>query len=535
MANPEDSHSVGVWRYPLAAAALVMAAAHVPVTEDHFHEAPYIGVLFVILEVAGVFLAIQLIRRERRVDYWLAAATGALAVAAYVVSRAVGLPQIHDDIGNWAEPLGVVSIVDEALLAVGCVVAVNALGRFGRARLPRPVAVLAAAALLVAGLGATAVAANAEDMTDGMSSPMPMTGSTYWAQVGGGAFHSDGVVRTYYIEADPVAWNYAPDGRNEITGKPFDTVARTYTAAGPDRIGSTYQKCLYRGYTNSSFKHRVIRDVGDAYLGLLGPVIHAEVGDTIKVVFHNTCSFPASMHPHGVFYTKSSEGAPYNDGTTGADKADDAVPTGGRHTYTWLVPPRAGPGPNDGSSVMWMYHSHTDEIADTYAGLMGPIVITRPGMARPDGSPKDVDKEVFSVFSIFNETLSPLLRENVRRYAEPPKDPNPPDYDDFVESNLKHSINGYLFGNMPMITLHKGERVRWYVMGMGTETDLHTPHWHGNDVVVNGMRMDVISLLPATMIVADMVPDNVGIWLFHCHVNDHIRAGMLTRYQVLPS
>jgi len=25
----------------------------------------------------------------------------------------------------------------------------------------------------------------------------------------------------------------------------------------------------------------------------------------------------------------------------------------------------------------------------------------------------------------------------------------------------------------------------------------------------------------------------VGTWLFHCHVNDHIRAGMLTRYTVL--
>jgi FtsP/CotA-like multicopper oxidase with cupredoxin domain len=27
---------------------------------------------------------------------------------------------------------------------------------------------------------------------------------------------------------------------------------------------------------------------------------------------------------------------------------------------------------------------------------------------------------------------------------------------------------------------------------------------------------------------------NAGIWLFHCHVNDHIDAGMLERYQVLP-
>jgi Multicopper oxidase len=29
------------------------------------------------------------------------------------------------------------------------------------------------------------------------------------------------------------------------------------------------------------------------------------------------------------------------------------------------------------------------------------------------------------------------------------------------------------------------------------------------------------------------LPDDPGIWLFHCHVNDHIRGGMPTRYQVL--
>ena len=53
-----------------------------------------------------------------------------------------------------------------------------------------------------------------------------------------------------------------------------------------------------------------------------------------------------------------------------------------------------------------------------------------------------------------------------------------------------------------------------------------------NDGTVGGMRMDVVDLLPASMIVADMVPDNPGTYLFHCHVNDHITAGMLTRYTV---
>jgi FtsP/CotA-like multicopper oxidase with cupredoxin domain len=34
--------------------------------------------------------------------------------------------------------------------------------------------------------------------------------------------------------------------------------------------------------------------------------------------------------------------------------------------------------------------------------------------------------------------------------------------------------------------------------------------------------------------VADMVPDNPGAWLFHCHVLDHLVAGMSAHYTVLP-
>ena len=393
------------------------------------------------------------------------------------------------------------------------------------------VAVFAAFAVATGGGAPGPVYAGSDDDSMAGMDMGAMQGANYWQDVSGGGFQSDGVTRTYYISADKVVWDYAPQGTNEITGKPFDDVADTYVKSGPGRIGSRYVKCLYRGYTDATFGHRITRPADEKYLGLLGPVIRAEVGDTIRVVFRNTCPFPASVHPHGVFYAKNSEGAPYNDGTHGANKADDAVPTGGTHTYVWDVPPRAGPGPDDGSSVMWMYHSHTDEVSDTYAGLMGPMEITRRGMARPDGSPKDVDREVFALFSVMNENSSPFLDENVHRFAQPPF-PDPED-EDFEESNLMHSINGYVFGNQPMITMHRGEHVRWYVMSMGTEVDLHTPHWHGNTVTVNGMRMDVVSLLPATMVVADMVPDDVGTWVFHCHVNDHIRAGMLTRYTVL--
>ena len=304
-----------------------------------------------------------------------------------------------------------------------------------------------------------------------------------------------------------------------------------WVARGPHKIGKELKKALYREYTDATFTH--LRPVPPQWrhLGLLGPVLRASVGDTIRVVFKNNTHRPYSIHPHGVFYKKNAEGNPYNDGTTGPAKRDDAVPPGQMYTYVWQVPARAGPGPMDGSSVLWMYHSHVDEVRDTNTGLIGPIIITRRGMARPDGTPKDVDREVVTLFKIFDENNSWYLDRNLRTYTGQPGLVKKDD-EAFQESNLMHTINGYVFGNMPRPTMKKGERVRWYVMDLGTETDLHTPHWHGQTVLVKGMRADMLELLPGSMMVADMVPDDVGTWLFHCHVNDHITAGMQALYTV---
>ena len=348
----------------------------------------------------------------------------------------------------------------------------------------------------------------------------------------GGGQAEGGKTRTYYIAADPVNWDYAPDGINDISGKPFDQDEDVFVGRGEHRIGKTYRKALYREYTDESFSELKQRPKDQHYLGTLGPLIRAEVGDTIKVHFKNDTDFPASMHPHGVFYKKDSEGAPYQDGTSGKkNKSDDVVKPGEEYTYTWEVPKRAGPGPNDPSSIMWMYHSHVDESDDTNTGLIGPIIVTRKGMAGEDGSPKDVDREFVTMFTIFDENSSHYLDYNIKHFAGDPKGVDRED-EGFIESNLMHSINGYVFGNMPLMKMNKGEKVRWYLMGMGTEVDLHTPHWHGNTVTVMGMRTDVADILPATMVVADMVPDDPGIWFYHCHVNDHIDAGMAARYLV---
>jgi manganese oxidase len=340
-----------------------------------------------------------------------------------------------------------------------------------------------------------------------------------------------GRLRSYYIAAEEATWNFAPAGQDLMMGMPFDDEQKEYVERGPNRIGASYKMALYIEYTDASFTKRKPRPASQAYLGILGPIIRAEVGDTIHVVFKNLASRPYSIHPHGVFYTKAAEGAMTNDGTSGADQADDAVAPGQTFTYEWKVPERAGPGPSDPSSVVWPYHSHVDSIRDSNSGLVGAIIVTRAGQARTDGTPKDVDKEFVTLFDIFDENLSWYLDDNIAGLADHAKIDRKDD--EFVESNLKHSINGYVFGNMPMPEMRVGEHVRWYLLALGTETDLHTPHWHGNTAVAYGHRVDVVSLLPATTVVADMTPDDPGIWMFHCHVSDHIAGGMMGRYQVL--
>jgi FtsP/CotA-like multicopper oxidase with cupredoxin domain len=138
------------------------------------------------------------------------------------------------------------------------------------------------------------------------------------------------------------------------------------------------------------------------------------------------------------------------------------------------------------------------------------------------------------LFGEMDENLSLYLDENIKTYAGNPASVKKGTsfVDPFYLSNLKESINGFVFGHTPMMTMQVGERVRWYVYAT-TNFEIHAPHWHGNTVVALHMRTDVLALMTMGMVVADMVPDNPGIWLFHCHVGPHFDAGMIARYSVV--
>jgi len=354
-----------------------------------------------------------------------------------------------------------------------------------------------------------------------------------------------GKIHTYYVAADEVEWDYAPSGINKMTGKPFEGYAKVFTERGPHRIGTVYRKAVYREYTDESFTKLKPRPPEWEHAGILGPILRGEVGDTIRVVFKNNATHPYSIHPHGVFYHKDSEGSSYDDGTSGSDKDDDHVMPGHTHVYIWPLPERAGPGPGDPSSVVWLYHSH--ESRDVESGLIGAIIVTRAGMAGPDGRPKDVDREFVTLYMLFDENTSWYLDHNIQTYTTDPKGVNklefaPVDSEGnlsgagtgFAAANFKGAINGYIFANMPMMTMKEGERVRWYLLALGEFTSIHTPHWHGNMVLDHGKRTDVVSLLPAQMETVDMVPDDPGTWLYHCHIEEHMDIGMVAMYRVDP-
>jgi manganese oxidase len=340
-------------------------------------------------------------------------------------------------------------------------------------------------------------------------------------------------VTTYFIAADEIEWNYTPRGRN-LSGVPHVEGDGMALATRDNRSGVIYEKAVYREYTDGTFTTLKPRPPEWEHLGILGPLIRAEVGGVIHVHFKNNTRIRwVSLHPHGLQYDKPSEGAMYTDGRTTVADVSNMVAPGGVRRYVWNVPERSGPMHGDAGSVLWMYHSHFVEGHDMNSGLVGPIVVTARGAARPDGRPKDVDREFITAATIFDETQSWLFDVNLAKQRGFPRPFNAADPTTRLPY-LIYSINGMIEGNLPAMTMRKGERVRWYMFANVNEEDVHTMHWHGQTAAANHMRTDTVPLTPMGMAVADMAPDTVGTWLFHCHVNEHFEAGMHALFTVLP-
>src|SRR5262245_37231820 len=82
-----------------------------------------------------------------------------------------------------------------------------------------------------------------------------------------GAGLAEGRERHYFIQAEDVTWDFAPSGQDLLHGGPIPD---------PWTNSHVFSKTRYIEYTNGAFSHRKPQP---EWLGVLGPIIRAEVGD----------------------------------------------------------------------------------------------------------------------------------------------------------------------------------------------------------------------------------------------------------------
>ncbi|XP_069892719.1 ceruloplasmin-like [Dipodomys merriami] len=333
--------------------------------------------------------------------------------------------------------------------------------------------------------------------------------------------------RHYYIGIVETTWNYASDSGERTLISVDKEQSDIYLQSGPDRIGSTYKKALYVQYTDGHFRTTVDKP---SWLGFLGPIIKAEVGDTVYVHLKNFASRPYTFHSHGVTYYKEHEGAIYPDNTTGTLQADDRVRPGGQYTYVLHTNKEQSPGEGDGDCVTRIYHSHIDAPRDIASGLIGPLILCKTGSLHKEKE-KNIDQEFVVMFSVVDENLSWYLEDNIKTYCSEPEKVDT-DSEEFQESNRMYSVNGHTFGSLPGLSMCAEDRVKWYLFGMGNEVDVHAAFFHGHALTNKNYRTDTINLFPATLVEAFMVARNPGTWLLSCQNLNHLKAGLQAFFQV---
>ncbi|XP_047456763.1 coagulation factor V [Mugil cephalus] len=325
----------------------------------------------------------------------------------------------------------------------------------------------------------------------------------------------------YYIAAEEVVWDYTPNLPEHVD----EDFKLQYLKQSSTRIGGKYKKVVYTLYKNESFTERLLSKQRRSELGILGPVIRAQIRDVIKIVFKNMASRPYSIYPHGLTIEKSAEGVNYPEG----GNHSHGVQPGETHTYVWRVVEEDEPLEGDSRCLTRMYHSAVDTPRDIASGLIGPILICKSQSLNVRNVQLKADKEQHAVFAVFDENKSWYLEDNIRQYCDRSKvnkaDP------DFYKSNIMHTINGYAFESGPLLGFCNGEVATWHVSSIGAQDYIQTATFYGHPFEMNERTEDILSLYPMTGESITMNMDNIGIWLLVSLNSHETTKGMRVKFR----
>jgi len=286
-----------------------------------------------------------------------------------------------------------------------------------------------------------------------------------------------GIAREHWVQATSVLWDIVPSRprRDEWHDRPV---------AGPTVFRAFVYEEMTAGFAGPKAPPR-----------MGGPVLEADVGDTLVVHFRNALredeGQALTMHPHGVRYNPEYDGTFMGDFT----RAGGFVERGEEFTYVWEATPD--------SVGVWPYHDHgPNHTLNTFRGLFGAIVVRERGAKRPDVE-----------HVLFLHALQPPVTSLRRQFQ---------------------CINGRAFaGNTPTLRARVGQDVALHAIGM--DNGFHDFHIHGHRWRdASGAFVDTPTVGPNETVSARFVEDNPGRWLYHCHVFTHQDGGMTGWYLVEP-
>lgn len=219
-----------------------------------------------------------------------------------------------------------------------------------------------------------------------------------------------------------------------------------------------------------------------------GPMIRVTEGDKVRIVLKNELPEATSIHWHGIPVPNAMDGV-------------TAIEPGQSFTYEFTAPPAGS----------FMYHSHIASDKQVMIGLYAPLIV--------DPKTPPANKPAVDVSWMLSEWR---VGADGQTSAAMPMAGAEPNY---------FTINGKSYPNTATIEVKKGQRVRVRLANVGQFT--HPMHLHGMNfkiVAYDGVPLppeqqtvrNTVPVNPGELVDIEFVADNVGTWLFHCHVLHHV-------------
>ena len=256
-----------------------------------------------------------------------------------------------------------------------------------------------------------------------------------------------------------------------------------------------------------------------------GPQIRVTEGDHIKITLKNSLPVPTSLHWHGLEIPYTQDGLP---GIT-----QQAIQPNTSYTYDFIAKPAGTRFYHTHGSV------HGDEAQQLDMGLSGAFII------EPKKENNQQNKNNPTITNVnqkpYDKEYTLLLDEweilpDGQNAANPIKSISPSPSTHSMNYNL-YTINGRAFPDTEPIVVKQNEKILLRFINVGTSTT-HPIHIHGhsfkivatdgNPVPLNAIiTKDTVNIAPGERYDLELIANNPGIWITHCHELHHADAGMV--------